>query len=568
MKHSILLLFLVGLSLLRSPAANAQSGGWPSADSEIVPFSLQTAATATPVPLSLDRADAFRTGRNVAVAQAPTVADLAAADANAVEAFPGVYPPPLRVGVVRPAGERAYGVEDGIWSVLPDGRRLWTLAFRASSARGLRLHFSGFDLGQATALVYALEGGQPVVRGPYSGRGPLGTGEFWTEDLPGDTAFIEVQSTEGAIQLTLDQFVYFDRLLSGEPGAAAGGEAGPVTGDAPAAQSGSGAELAQAFQPAKSLSVNELACHLDAMCYNNSQINFASRDAILQLNFMKGGGSFVCSGTLLADLDGATVVPYMLTAYHCLNTQAQVDTLVAVAGWQRANCGGSLPVFSTLPRLSGGTLLATNPTDGGNDMAFIRLNGSVPAGTTLAGWSLGTNIPGGAYMIHHPDGSFKRITFFNPSSYVFCSTGGGDYILGEATAGGVEGGSSGAGVFDLQGRLLGQLLGRCGPGTSEEGNCADQDGWRAKFGAFHISYNLFLRRWLEMGGTVTADSSYAGQELGSPTQPFRTVTAAYNFLWNDPQLRIRLRAGVYNETITFRKPVTLFSEGGTAVIGR
>jgi len=200
-----------------------------------------------------------------------------------------------------------------------------------------------------------------------------------------------------------------------------------------------------------------------------------------------------------------------------------------------------------------------------NDMKFIRLNGAVPNGVALTGWS--TDDPqDGSFGIHHPDGAFKRVTFFNPSSYVFCTyTYDDDYWVVEALRGAIEGGSSGSGLFDTDGRLMGQLRGRCGPGVDDNGNCSDEDGWRAVYGKFSVTFPI-IRRWLEIGGTINVDHSYSGAELGTPSEPYRTVTAGYNLAWDNTRLKIK--AGSYNEAVTFSKQMTILADGGPVTIGR
>jgi hypothetical protein len=54
--------------------------------------------------------------------------------------------------------------------------------------------------------------------------------------------------------------------------------------------------------------------------------------------------------------------------------------------------------------------------------------------------------------------------------------------------------------------------------------------------------------------------------LGTPSEPFRTITAGYQFAWDNTRLKIK--AGSYNEAVTFSKPMTILADGGTVTIGR
>ena len=483
-----------------------------------------------PQPKGYHRREGIRSGTHVHDLRSLPPAAIAEADAAALLRFGQFHPGPKRVGLSRSLGKKSLTSKEPEVERIPqpDGSTVWHFAIRSPGAFGLRIHLSSFDVGSGSAIIYAEDKDGLVVRGPYTRKGPNGTGEFWSESLPGELVFVEVTSRQEPL-FTVDELIHFDR----DPNAAQVGESSAA-----------------------------IACHLDVMCY---QVNPVARDATVQLSFMSGGLAFVCSGTLLDDLDAATFVPYLLTAYHCISTQAEVDTLQVTFFWQRSACNGTLPDFP-LPTMSGGTLLALNPTNEGNDMSFIRLKGLIPPGAVAAGWSLADGLTLPSYGIHHPAGSYKRVTFYEPSDYLLCSQDD-DYFLGNPLNESNEGGSSGSGLFDFNGRLLGQLYGRCGPGTDEGGNCADEDGWRALYGKFWVSYGIGgVGRWLEIGGTINVDRAYNGTELGTPTQPFNTVIEGYNLAWDGT--RIKIRSGNYSEVLTLSKQLTILAEGGPVTIGR
>ena len=78
-----------------------------------------------------------------------------------------------------------------------------------------------------------------------------------------------------------------------------------------------------------------------------------------------------------------------------------------------------------------------------------------------------------------------------------------------------------------------------------------------------------IQHWLvEIGGTIHVDGSYLGPELGTPNQPFNTVTEGHSFAWDDPASRIRIAAGNYPEALTLNKAITVLAMGGTVVIGQ
>jgi hypothetical protein len=495
-----------------------------------VPASQATAEKKAPTPLSLRAAEAFQAGRNIHDLGDPT-AELVAANEKANSRRN--EPEPLRVAVVRTVGA-TFGPESFIKTETPGEtpadapRQFWTMALRSPGAFALRLHFVNFDAGAGSVIVYTRHGGEGATLGPFTGKGPQQNGDFWTTFMPGDTALIEV-SGAAAPRLEISEVMHFDQ--------------NPINGF----QRANGKQ--QAMAPA------EQGCHLDVMGEN---VDPFARDATVLLTGIGGA----CTGTLLMDLDGETVVPYLLTAKHCGITNANVNSLMATILFHRNPGDGSIPDWTKLLSLSGGVVLESH---GDNDMTFIRLNGPLPAGATLAGWSTGSP-PDGSYGIHHPGGTFKRATFFDPSSYTLCPyTYDPDYWVMEARRGGIEPGSSGSGLFNPSGRLIGQLRGRCGPGTDDNGNCSTDDGWRAVYGKFSVTHGI-IRRWLEIGGTINVNFLHGGDELGTPSQPYRTVTAGYNLAWDNTRLKIK--PGSYNEAVTFSKPMTILADGGTVTIGR
>ena len=503
---------------------------------ERVPPPPDIAVQRNPTPLSLNIPGAFREGSNIYSLAPVSAQEIAAADRAAAAKSAHVRPGPPRVGLVRSVGAVPLSIKGdaALQSASIQGGEVWTMAIRSPGAFGMRIHFTNFDVNGGSVLVYARDGDSVITRGPYTQQGPHQNGEFWTASLPGDTVFIEVSGTDDP-HVEVPEILHFDKD-----------------------RAGAARDLGEVRRPAT------LSCHLDAMCYDSPPVHPVARDAVGQMNFVDGGSVFACTGTLLNDLDEDTQVPYFLTAYHCLSTQAVVNTLEVVYLWQRDSCDGPLPDYDQLPRSMGGMLLATNVTNSGNDMTFIRLAGIVPGGVSLAGWTT-TPLPSNVTGIHHPNGGWKRVTFLhNEKNVRDCrSTPTSQYYYLEADAGVVEGGASGSGIFDDQGQLRGQLLGVC-PGNVED-ECGNRERYNYLYGKFSVTYPR-IRQWLEIGGTIHVDRNYTGTELGTPSRPFRTVAAAYNFAWNGA--RIKIKAGLYPETLTLSKQVTLLADGGAIILGQ
>lgn len=265
------------------------------------------------------------------------------------------------------------------------------------------------------------------------------------------------------------------------------------------------------------------SCNLDAMCHQGSWA--LESNAVARSIYTREGASYVCSGTLVADRDTETYVPYFLTAHHCIDSQTTASTLQTYWFYHATACNrAERGNYQT--QFNGATLLYETPD---TDTAFLRLNGQPPEGATYAGWIVGAPPePGNAVTgLHHPTGDLLKISFGAVSSYNAClATNGGAFSCAgtspaEATFFGVlwqsgvtEAGSSGSALFLDNGHyLVGQLYGGSGdcraPGTDF-------------YGRFDVAYNRGLHQWL--GGTPQTSSA-----------PTDAPAANYSDLWWNPQ---------------------------------
>ena len=149
-------------------------------------------------------------------------------------------------------------------------------------------------------------------------------------------------------------------------------------------------------------------CELDANCYPEWK---GTMNSVAQISFMDQGYEFLCSGSLLATRDNS-FKPYFLTAGHCINNEAAARTVEAYWSYQTPSCGGASPSSrsASLKSAVGAHLIACGSIAEG-DFSLILLQ-DAPAGTTFAGWDL-SDPPLSSLLtgIHHPSGSWKRISF-------------------------------------------------------------------------------------------------------------------------------------------------------------
>jgi hypothetical protein len=466
------------------------------------------------------------------------VALVAQADQEFADKFAGIYPGPARVGVVRKDGVLPLVCRPGMAQEFSNdqGERVWAFALRSPAAQGIRLRFSSVWLAGSEIMVYAPREDRPIVSGPHTRTDLRGNLEIWTDVLPGELVVVEVVGTTFP-SMTIDQLVHMDKTREAV--------------DETEAQMSVG------------------GCDRFIECFNSSEVNQVCRAATGQMCFNPTPtGCGVCTGTLLNDLDDETFVSYFLTANHCLSTQAVANTLTVTWFYEAGACGGTDPGTSGFPSNTGATLLETATS---NDFTFLRLDGDLPAGIGFSGWTTSTDIPADAHGIHHPGGGAKEGTLFSKGGYpVYCwGFGTGSYEFTDVEEGRIQGGSSGSGLFDVDGHLYGQLYGICcNPvvgGTDCSGiNCSNLDSAQNVYGEFEETYPE-IDYWLDLGGTIYVDSGASGPQNGSQANPFSAVTAGVGFAWDGTRLIID--AGNYNETLTITEEITLHSSGGSAVIG-
>ena len=224
-------------------------------------------------------------------------------------------------------------------------------------------------------------------------------------------------------------------------------------------------------------------CQNDATCHS-SWLNM--RRATAKMLFTASGGSYICTGTMLNDIDTTTAIPYFISANHCISTQAVASTLETHWFFESATCNSSSLSSSYQVKSGGATLLWTEgmtstQNDSSKDTSFFRLNDSAPSGIYFAGWNADPMPSGGKTGVHHPEGDWKKISFGSYATMYSCwSTGDGSFSCKPSANGsfafinwadgGTEGGSSGSGIFHNNDQLIGDLTGgsgSCGGSTSD-----------------------------------------------------------------------------------------------------
>jgi hypothetical protein len=326
-------------------------------------------------------------------------------------------------------------MQTGAWQTASDGTPLWRVALRSPGSMGMRVEFREFSVGAGKVWLY--DGAQFV--GPYSGRGLYNDGHFWSATVASESVVLEYQPATAA--------------GAGDPPfriANIAHQARPVM------SSQSQAAITTASEDAD-------FCELDANCYPDWQ---PAVKMVGQLDFEDGGEEYLCSGTLVATRDNS-MIPYLLTAGHCIHDEAAARTLEVYWKYQTSSCGATPPASHASSETSplGAHLIGFGTIEEG-DYSLVLLQG-VPSDVTFSGWDTADPpVTAAVVGVHHPNGSWKRISFGNRTgdadAEVETPEGISDapadlYLQIQYNLGRVEPGSSGSALFTTPGIIVGTL---------------------------------------------------------------------------------------------------------------
>ncbi len=356
------------------------------------------------------------------------------------------------------------GLENsGVWHSMSNGDRVWRLMVQCPGAFSINMTFHRFVIPDGAQVFLYNEAGD-VLGGFEAGSNP-GHEQLGVDLLAGDRVtveYVEPARVAGQGALSIGQVTHGYRDV---------------------------------FNMTKVLGESG-SCNNNVKCPEGDPW----RPQIRSVAIMLDGGGF-CTGQLINNCNNDGV-PYFLTANHCLEGTPTNNTFVYRFNWESPQCAQNLNGPMTMS-ISGATRLYNNTT---SDVALLRLTSTPPASYNVfyTGWDRSTSTPtGGVVGIHHPAGDVKKISFENQA--VSSQTWGGAqcWKVNDWDDGTTEGGSSGSGLWNQNGLLIGQLFG----GYAACGNNLEDN-----YGKFSVSY-AGLQTWLGDCGTTLA--GYPAADVGT-----------------------------------------------------
>lgn len=381
---------------------------------------------------------------------------------------------------------------DGVWTERGATQR-WEAALLAPLADSLSLKLRAGDWSDGVELWLGTD--ESNLHGPYT-RSDLQGEDLWTALVPGERVLLRLETPAGARpSLQVDTVFY-------------------------------------GFRSANQLIAKSGDCNIDVACPVADPYEEQVRSTVL-LQYQVGNGLISCSG-LLVNNERQDMAPYVLTANHCGITGSNDHTVQVYWKFQRASCvqPGTHNHGTPDPnlRLSGTELLATSAE---SDFTLLVLGSQsspqIPPASFepyWSGWDVGTTPAQSGVSVHHPSGDEKSISLFNEPAVSFDNVNidGNEVDSWRVvwSQGTTEQGSSGSGLWNETGRVVGVLA-----GGSASCNAQDQPDFYGRLNVAwqsQASCGAQLKCWLDPdnSGTIRLD----GRDLDGTPNPTPTPSPA------------------------------------------
>ncbi|WP_118949748.1 T9SS type A sorting domain-containing protein [Taibaiella helva] len=380
----------------------------------------------------------------------------------------------------------------GQFTYLKDGRKIWRAKIEINNVQAVNLYYNDFQL-PAGVTYYISNGNGKQLLGAFTRSNNSPDGLFATGAIQGGTVNLEL-NIDADVKLEDIRF-HIDRV-----GAMFRGE--EYVADIYSSDETKDNVVLKPTLDGDQAIGSSSPCHINAFCPVVPAAQNAARSATARIVIPGAGFIGFCSGTLL-NSTGGVCKPYFLTAAHCDGENVNGTTDDHFAQWmfdfnmQYPGCTNTGDPLANRKRITGAFFRSRSryPSSGTagakdaiQDFLFLELRQTPAAewGVSLAGWNRSSTV----YMtdvdtfwgFHHPGGDVKKMsltTQITPNGTFNQNSVAGTHWAMNFDYGVTQGGSSGSGLFDKNGLLIGDLSG----GDFATGTCAPAgtDGLYSKF---------------------------------------------------------------------------------------
>ncbi len=323
----------------------------------------------------------------------------------------------------------------GTWTQLDDGSKVWQLSIKSKNAASINLIFSKFKLPKG-GKIFIYNSDMTHIIGAFTEANNKKNGILPTLPIKGDEIAVEYQEPANA---------EFKALL----------EIGQVNHD-----------YSNVFNHLKIGNFGDAqSCEVNANCYTDT-IHQSTLRSVVKIII---NGTELMSGTLVNNTaqDGT---PYVLTAAHGFeNYEYNASKTLFIFNYQTPSCDYNIE-GTREQSIAGGTLVSHSPKVNNESLDFALVELSTTPPTTYravyAGWDISDKATQNTFCIHHPVGDVKKISTSNSllskSTLIlkdFTYRENAHWKVNEWTKGATDGGSSGSGLFNENGQIIGALSG-------------------------------------------------------------------------------------------------------------
>lgn len=362
----------------------------------------------------------------------------------------------------------------GVWIDYPElNKKVWLLEIDTKNASSINLILSPFKLIEGAKLFFYNKG-KTQVKGAITSANNKDSGILPVSIIEGSSIYCELQ-----IPIYQKEYGEFTISLIG---------------------AGYPQSIAVMKSPNDKYFGTSDTCHLNVNCVSFKNLDYQKK-SVCRIIYQ---GSKRCTGTLINNIENDET-PYIITAAHCIRDEFTANGAVFYFNYESPDCSDTdvEPVS-----ISGATLIAAGYRDPIRhdtlDFALLKLSENPPIyyDVFFSGWDATNNFVDSTYSIHHPQGDIKKIAIDQDSPETGDFTNFDDYthwLVRDYEYGTTEVGSSGAGLFDQNNRLIGTLTGGgqdpCDPFLND------------LYQKFHHSYNDYkdtniqLKHWLDPNNT-------------------------------------------------------------------